>query len=368
MLQPNFIYTGDVLHHMRTFPDKSVDCIVTSPMYWMQRNYGWEGQWGVERTFHQYLAHLWEWADECWRVLKDTGSLWVNLGDTYMGGGGGNFGSGISNNVDGAHPTNVKNNSRFIRDNGVKAKTKLLLPHRFAIGCIERGWILRNDIDWVKPNGMAESVKDRFSNRKEYFFFMTKIAKGYYFDLDSIRDKHKAESIARQMRAVSSNNKHVDGAPGQTRHSISKPRRNIKQALRNPEECLAAGQGLHPLGRNPGDVSMFWDDFEDQGFQDFALRLYLEMKGEPSDFWSVATQGKKTDHFATYNPKLIHKPILAGWTPCGIILDPFAGTGTTVLHAIHTGRVGVGIEGNQKWAAEANANVQKMLSTNLQFA
>jgi DNA modification methylase len=150
-------------------PNEFLDCVITSPPYWQLRDYGYEGQWGLEPTFQEYLEHLWEMMDEIYRVLKPSGTVWINLGDTYS-----------------------------------PSKCLMLLPHRFAIGCIDRGWIVRNDIIWAKRNGMPESVTDRFSKKHEYFFFMVK-SQNYYFDLDSVRDKVKEASLKRYEYDFSGN-------------------------------------------------------------------------------------------------------------------------------------------------------------------
>ena len=170
----NHIYEGTCLDVIKTFPDKSIDCVITSPPYWQLRDYGWNGQWGNEPTFQMYLENLWSLMDEVWRVIKDTGTVWVNLGDTYNGNKKGNTSNKgyIENTV----VDTFKKNKQDEPD-----KCLLLIPHRFAIGCIDRGWTMRNDIVWAKRNGMPESTTDRFSKKHEYFFFMAKKDK-YYWD------------------------------------------------------------------------------------------------------------------------------------------------------------------------------------------
>ena len=208
-MELNKIYEGTCMDVIKTFPDKSIDCVITSPPYWQLRDYGWDGQWGNEPTFQMYLDNLWSLMDEIYRVLKDTGTVWVNLGDTY-GTKSGNF---TNNSKEYKHKIDyVGGIDNYSKPDNLH-KCLLLIPHRFAIGCIDRGWIIRNDIIWAKPNAMPESVTDRFSKKHEYFFFMVKSDK-YYFDLDLIRDRHKGEN-----------------------------------AIRNEQ---------HPNGKNPGTVSDFW--------------------------------------------------------------------------------------------------------------
>lgn len=180
-MEINKVYNEPCLETIRKMPDEFLDSVITSPPYWQLRDYGYDGQWGLEPTYKEYLEHLWEMMDEIYRVLKPSGTVWINLGDTYSGNG------------------NTKEPNKCL----------LLIPHRFAIGCIDRGWILRNDIIWGKRNGMPESVTDRFSKKHEYIFFMVKSEK-YYFDLDSIRDKVKAESLKRYEYDFSGNKGDID--------------------------------------------------------------------------------------------------------------------------------------------------------------
>ena len=166
-------------------PNDFLDCVISSPPYWQLRDYGYNGQWGLEPTFQEFLEHLWEMMDEIYRVLKPSGTCWINLGDTY-------------NNSGWAGDRKDKYNDQPIVASGTKAgrggqkgfpdKCLILIPHRFAIGCIDRGWLVRNDIIWAKRNGMPEPVNDRFTKKHEYIFLMTK-SKKYYFDLSSIKDK-----------------------------------------------------------------------------------------------------------------------------------------------------------------------------------
>lgn len=200
-MEINKVYQEPCLETLKKMPNDFLDCVITSPPYWQLRDYGYEGQWGLEPTYKGYLEHLWEMMDEIYRVLKPTGTCWINLGDTY---GGGNSGKGGDT---GKHKNENPNIQGTKFENGVKKplnKCLLLIPHRFAIGCIERGWIVRNDIIWAKRNGMPESITDRFSKKHEYIFFMTKNEK-YYFDLDSVRDKVKASSLERYQYAFSGN-------------------------------------------------------------------------------------------------------------------------------------------------------------------
>ncbi|MFW5662980.1 MAG: DNA-methyltransferase, partial [Bacteroidota bacterium] len=185
-----------------------MNCVITSPPYWQLRDYGFPRQWGLEATFHEYLEKLWSLMDEIYRVLKDDGTVWINLGDSY-----GTVSGRMDTSTEQVKYSTGANKSMEFKQKKPRSlhKCQLLIPHRFAIGCIDRGWIVRNDIIWAKTNGMPESVTDRFSKKHEYIFLMVK-QPDYYFDLKSIRDQFKKVSIQRQQRALSKENKYwADG-------------------------------------------------------------------------------------------------------------------------------------------------------------
>ena len=308
MREINKIYNEPCLETLKNMDDKSIDCVITSPPYWQLRDYGYDGQWGLEPTFQEYLEHLWEMMNEIYRVLKDEGTCWINLGDTYARGSRPKYAN---------HNQTLRNNSEEIIEPNTKPnyegldKCLLLIPHRFAIGCIDRGWIVRNDIIWAKRNGMPESVTDRFTKKHEYIFLMAKSEK-YYFDLDIIREKHKQVSIQRNNYKLSSYNE--------------------ENASRNRE--MKAGELLNEKGKNPGSVS---------------------------DFWDITTKGNSSKHYASYNMDLIKKPILAGCPEGGIIYDPFMGTGTTAIAAINSNRNFIGSEMSEEYIKICNNNINPLL-------
>jgi site-specific DNA-methyltransferase (adenine-specific) len=176
------ILQGDVLGKLLEIPDKSIDCIISSPPYWGLRDYDVDGQWGLEPDFRDYLENLRKLMHELKRVLKDTGTCWINLGDTYSGG---NAHSDWNNTTIGP-PRNPKFDS--IKKDHLQSKTRFGIPERFYINCIDDGWIARNHIPWIKSNAMPSSVKDRFTNKWESIFFFAKKQK-YYFNLDAVREK-----------------------------------------------------------------------------------------------------------------------------------------------------------------------------------
>jgi site-specific DNA-methyltransferase (adenine-specific) len=312
----NTIFNEPCLETLKKMQDKSIDCVISSPPYWQLRDYGYDGQWGLESTFQEYLEHLWQMMDEIYRVLKDEGTCWINLGDSYNN-------SGLAGNRDGKFNDQpiVATNTKAGRggQKGYPNKCLVLLPHRFAIGCIDRGWILRNDVIWAKRNGMPEPVTDRFTKKHEYIFFMTKSEK-YYFDLDSIRDKHKH-----------SNDKRNDGK----RHEY---KGDVKS--QNNEWIASNAVSFNPKGKNPGSVS---------------------------DFWDVTTKGSADQHFASYNTDLIKKPILAGCPEGGLIYDPFMGTGTTAMAALRANRNFVGSEMSTEYIKICEQNIKPYLMQTKMF-
>lgn len=180
----NKIYLGDCLDVMKTMQSNSVDCVITSPPYWLQRDYGWDGQWGMEETFNEYLEKLFLMMNEAMRLLKDKGTVFINIGDGYARKGGKSLGRKQPKALLHATKQGIRGgNNKGVK--GIQDKTLLQLPYRFSIGCIDRGWILRNNIIWYKRNAMPESVKDRFTKSHENIFMFSK-NKDYYFDSDYV--------------------------------------------------------------------------------------------------------------------------------------------------------------------------------------
>jgi len=301
------IYNEPCLETLKRMPNNFLDCVITSPPYWQLRDYGYEGQWGLEPTYNQYLQHLWEMMDEIYRTLKPYGTAWINLGDTYGTQSGGLKGKSTFD------PKNKNATIQVIEQSKTIHKCLLLIPHRFAIGCIDRGWIVRNDIVWAKRNGMPESVTDRFSKKHEYFFFMVKSEK-YYFDLDAVRSKH-----------IHANDKRNDGE-----------RHIYKEGVKSMNNDMLATNAVsfNPLGKNPGSVS---------------------------DFWDIPTKPSSNQHYAAYNDELIKKPILAGCPEGGIIYDPFMGTGSTAESALRANRKFIGSEMSEKYIDIANKRLEPYL-------
>ncbi len=186
------ILQGDVLEKLKEIPAESIDCVITSPPYWGLRDYKIEGQWGLEKDFHEYLQKMQEFMNLVKVVLKKTGTCWINLGDTYAGGITHSDFAGLPKEL--ARPWNEGHRFQSKhKKNQVQAKSQFGIPQRFYADCIDNNWIARNFIPWIKENSMPSSVKDRFTNKWEPVMFFAKFQK-YYFNLDAVRVKAQSAS------------------------------------------------------------------------------------------------------------------------------------------------------------------------------
>lgn len=312
------LYHGDSLKVLRQLPDASVDCCVTSPPYFGLRDYGEDGQYGLEASPAEYVETMRAVFAEVRRVLADDGTLWLNIGDSYSTNlGQGN--AGPSSNLEGGTRPSFRRDGQSVsplRRRGVGSvppKNMLGIPWRVAFALQDDGWILRNDIIWNKPNAMPESVTDRLSTRHEHLFMFSKRAR-YWFDLDPIREPLVRPEALDEGLVFGGSNKgaHHRTGPG----SAARRTGNIygKSSSVNLGTTGARHESADPRGRNPGDV------------------------------WSVPTQPFSEAHFAVMPQSLASRAIQAGCKPDGTVLDPFSGSGTTGLAAAKHGRKYVGID------------------------
>lgn len=271
------ILTGDCIEQLREHvPDKSVHCCVTSPPYYGLRDYGVEGQIGLEDTPAEFVSRLADVFREVRRVLRDDGTLWVNLGDSYASGSGASTGFGGQSVP---FKSEQENSRRCGGPEGYKPKDLLGIPWQVAFALREDGWYLRQDIIWHKPAPMPESVRDRCTKAHEYIFLLSK-SKTYYYDADAIAEP---------------------AAGGRERFSGDK----------------YSAKGLDGFRRN------------DHGRHDDEIADNRNRRS----VWTVTTQPYSAAHFATFPPKLIEPCILAGCPEGGTVLDPFGGSGTTGMVA-----------------------------------
>ena len=301
------IIPGDVLAGLATLPDASVHCCVTSPPYWGLRDYGVDGQIGLEPTPAEYVAKMVAVFREVRRVLRDDGTLWLNLGDSYMGGGGGNYGSGASvASGHGQHLTNVRNRPAFIEATGLKAKDLVGIPWRVAFALQADGWYLRSDIIWSKPNPMPESVTDRPTKAHEYMFLLSKSDR-YYYDADAVAEQ--AETAGK-----------IGGF--------------------TPNAAIAAG--VKPTGNMIAERG----------------RAYVRKDTRNKrTVWTIPTEPYAGAHFAVMPTALVKPCILAGCPTGGTVLDPFTGSGTVAVVALENGCNFVGCELNPEYVKIAEDRI-----------
>ena len=356
------ILCGDALEVLRGMADQSVNCCVTSPPYWGLRDYGtaeWEGgdpgcqhtisakdadnkavfnervtrgnrdrcvkcgairvdhQFGLEETPEEYVESIVEVFREVRRVLRDDGTVWLNLGDSYASGkgtcynpGGGKSSLGKERKDAGAHPLD-RGNKSTLAASGLKPKDLVGIPWRVAFALQADGWWLRSDIIWAKPNPMPESVRDRCTKSHEYIFMLSK-SKKYYYDADAIK-----------------------------------------------EPSVYPNDKRRPLG-SKGAWEM--DGREQRANGGGVAYEHDTLKRNKRDVWKVTTKPFKGAHFAVFPPDLIRPCVLAGCPKGGTVLDPFFGAGTTGMVAKQEGRKYIGIELNPEYAEMAKNRIHRECS------
>jgi DNA modification methylase len=312
------ILIGDARERLRELPDTRVNCCVTSPPYFGLRDYGHAGQMGLEATPDEFVTGMVGLFREVRRVLRDDGTLWLNLGDSYAGSGrGGNPDAGTKQGTNRGSQSvgvlygrerddaeverqRIKVGNTALISSGFKPKDLIGIPWRVAFALQADGWYLRQDIIWSKPNPMPESVQDRCTKAHEYLFLLSKGPR-YHFDADAIAEAVAPSTVARLAQDVEAQTGSAR-VPGKTNGNMK-----------------AVGGET----RNKRSV------------------------------WEVATQPFSGAHFATFPPALIEPCILAGCPKGGTVLDPFGGAGTTGLVADRHQRNAILIELNPEYAALA---------------
>lgn len=330
------LYVGDALEILRELPDKHVHCIVTSPPYWGLRDYGIADQAGLEETPQEYVAKMVGVFREASRVLRDDGTLWLNLGDTYAS----NWGLGAKRESSwwstgsgdqegkgwGEVPTALPPNQFQASGKGLKVKDLCGIPWRTAFALQDDGWYLRRDIIWSKPNPMPESVRDRCTTSHEYIFMLAKKQK-YYYDADSIREPYHYDG-----RRVTT----VTGGPGSAQH-------------RNGERWPGIGKAHHAAR---AATSVHGHDETEP--------MEIGVGRNKRSVWEISTKSYPEAHFATFPEDLIEPCIKAGTPLGGTVLDPFMGSGTTAVVARRLGRKAIGIELNPDYAQLCARRTQQL--------
>lgn len=355
------IIEGDCRQILREFRDNSVHCVVTSPPYFGLRDYDVAGQIGLEASAADYIGEIVSVFRDVRRVLREDGTLWLNLGDSYAAGGregnpteesstlqGGQASQRASMVKRSRDPNIQKNGSLSYRAGGfaihfpgLKTKDLMMMPARVAMALQADGWWLRQDIVWAKPNPMPESVRDRCTKSHEYLFLLSKSAR-YYFDQDAIAEPVADATVARLAQQNLENQRGSDRVPGKTNGPMKAVGKGNRRTFR--------GGGAYTQGRS---------------FDNNAAACNDSIGNEPNprgtrnkrSVWTVATQPFKEAHFATFPPALIEPCILAGCPEGGTVLDPFGGAGTTGLVADRLKRNAILIELNPEYAALARKRI-----------
>jgi site-specific DNA-methyltransferase (adenine-specific) len=300
------IRVGDCVDLMRAMPDGSAHCCVTSPPYFGLRDYGHEGQIGLEASASEFVDRLACVFDEVRRVLRDDGTLWLNIGDSYSQPGQQNRNrNGVNPEFSRPCRDAVADEGRKI-DSGCKPKDLIGVPWALAFALRARGWYLRQDIIWHKPNPMPESVKDRCTKAHEYVFLLSK-SQRYHYDAAAIAERTSNRSSG------------------------------------NTERKPATERGC-PSDGVSGSVP--WEG----------------EKRNKRSVWSVAAKPFKGAHFAVFPEDLIAPCVLAGCPEGGTVLDPFAGSGTTGVVACNRGRNFIGCELSPEYAKIAERRIAKSIS------
>ena len=307
------VLLGDCIEQMRTLDEGSVHCCVTSPPYWGLRDYGVDGQIGLETTPAEYVARLVDVFDAVYRVLRDDGTLWLNLGDSYSTTPSGHC---AGDSIRASTPSGGKTTGRVAHDQtgrisrrveGLKPKDLVGVPWRVAFALRDAGWFLRSDIIWAKPNPMPESVTDRPTKAHEYVFLLAKRER-YAYDAEAA------------------------GEPVSTTPGAQAWRRIFDPAKQRKEATLKA-EGT-------------------KGGNDGARRKDAQTRNART-VWTIAGEPCAEAHFAVFPEEIPRRCILAGCPRGGMVLDPFTGSGTTGIAALKLGRGFVGCELNHEYRALA---------------
>jgi DNA modification methylase len=325
----NYIHQGQVIEGLQQFPDKFFHTCVTSPPYYGLRDYGVDGQIGLEQTPEEFIQKL----VEVFRVvrdkLRDDGTVWLNIGDSYAAGK-----TGRADQQD-FYFRNHGYRSKCLDTEktrkvpaGLKPKDLIGIPWMLAFALRADGWYLRQDIIWNKPNPMPESVTDRCTKAHEYIFLLSK-SKQYYYDHESIKQEITEGTVLRYVNQDTESQKGSDRVPGKTNGPMKAVLSKSGNKQRKPasERGVPEGTGKNQAGSVP------WEG----------------LKANKRSVWTVATQPYKEAHFATFPEKLIIDCIKAGSPAGGNVLDPFMGAGTTAVVAKALGRNYGGCELNPEY-------------------
>ena len=352
------IIVGDCREKLAELPGESVHCCVSSPPYWGLRDYGVEGQIGLEADFRTYIDELVAVFREVRRVLRSDGTLWLNLGDSYANATGSQGVRVTRSDEPSWHGGSLLNHpkrgqkQRDIRSAGLKHKDLMLMPARVAIALQEDGWWVRRDIVWHKPNPMPESCEDRCTSAHEYLFHLSKSAR-YYYDAAAIRETAVADEIGDMDGGAQ---RLADGSNANTGRNYRQP--NSPESIKSPHgQGFTRRAGIGAKGNAKTFRGGSYVGGEPGPRTEHGNVPNETFSRNKRSVWTVATAPFPEAHFATYPPALIEPCILAGCPEGGTVLDPFGGAGTTGLVADRLGRNAILIELNPAYAEMARRRI-----------
>ena len=320
------ILIGDTIEQMATLDDESVQCCVTSPPYWGLRDYGVDGQIGLEPTPQEYITNMVKVFAEVRRVLRDDGTLWLNIADSYASdykGSGGPSAKQDTNAGSRYSPHKLRH--------GVKPKDLCLIPERIALALQDDGWWVRSRIAWCKKSSMPESVTDRPTSAWEHIWLLTKSAR-YYYDAEAVKQKAATPPHA-------PGNKKVD-------------------ASRNDKD---------EMGRTWGAPKQDGHGPRHEGFNGRSEVAPAPAMSNLRNFWLLGPEPFTAAHFAVFPTEIPRRCIKAGSKPRDLILDPFLGSGTTAAVAQELDRRWVGCELNPEYAALAEQRIASVGAPQIQL-
>ena len=335
MLQNNYIvYNQNALHGLSELPDKSVQMCLTSPPYFRLRDYKINGQIGLEKTPEEYIQNLVKVFRSVHRVLKDNGTLWIVIGDSYNGSGKAKGDKTISNYK---QSTNTSSHSTCpTRIFGLKDKDLIGIPWMLAFALRADGWYLRQDIIWNKPNPMPESVKDRCTKSHEYVFLLSK-SKSYFFNYEAIEEFASGYDGRNDIVMKGSAKYEENIMPFNQRQSLAKNEHN-RWKFKN---LCNDSQQSHTIHLNR-----------------LKNQEHLSPVRRKRSVWEIPTQPFKGAHFAVFPEKLAEQCILAGSKESDMVLDVFSGAATTGKIAINNNRLYRGYELNPDYIQIGNSRIQ----------
>ena len=390
------ILVGDCIEKMRTLPDKSAHTCVTSPPYFGLRDYGVDGQIGLEQTPSEFICRLVEVFREVRRVLRDDGTAWVNMGDSYAGSWGAHgrddMGVGIST-ISQRQVMASQRKAKASTHTQYKPKDLMGMPWRLAFALQDDGWYLRQDIIWHKPNPMPESTRDRCTKAHEYIFLLSK-SRRYHCDMEAIREpanltgKGSANGFRGGAYVNGTTFENAEGggrtSPGNTvpptksnngvgwGHGTDAKSRNRQRVTVPTGWDTSTGDVGHGAFHKEGAERARRDSFKREDSKreqvipgqnkgthrpDREESTWDTATRNKRSVWTVATHSFKDAHFATFPPDLIRPCVLAGAPRGGVVLDPFGGAGTTAVVAMQEGRKSILCELNPDYAAMAERRI-----------